>query len=104
MDRCKVDFDALEWQRPLPGARMKAFESGGRKLRLVEFARGFREPDWCRKGHIGYVLQGEMDVSFDGESVRFKEGDVIFIPPGEENRHMATVLTDVVRLVLVEDV
>jgi len=103
MDEYRADFDSLEWQTPLPGARYKAFQRGERRLRLVEFTRDFVEPDWCRAGHVGYVLDGEMDVDFDGDVVRFSAGDGLFIPPGEEHRHKATVATDVARLVLVED-
>ena len=103
MNAQKVDFGALEWQTPLPGARYKAIEQDGRRLRLVEFTKGFVEPDWCTKGHIGYVLDGVIDVDFDGTIVRFSAGEGLMIPEGKENRHKATVATDVVRLILVED-
>ena len=103
MEKCKVDFESLDWQSPLPGARYKAHQQANRKLRLVEFTRDFVEPDWCKKGHVGYVLEGEMDIDFDGEVVRFSAGHGLFIPEGEDNRHKATVVSEVVRLVLVED-
>lgn len=44
-----------------------------------------------------------MEINFSGEVVRFGPGDGLFIPAGEENKHMAKVLTETVRLVLVED-
>jgi quercetin dioxygenase-like cupin family protein len=69
----------------------------------VEFFREFVEPDWYRRGHIGYVLEGEMEIDFSGQRVLFSQGDGIFIPPGEEHKHKATVLTDVVRVILVEE-
>ena len=103
MGKCRVDFDSLPWQSPSKGARYKAFQQGNRRLRLLEFSRGFVEPDWCMKGHIGYVLDGELDIDFNGDPVHFSAGDGVFIPPGTENKHMAKVLTDVVRLILVED-
>ena len=99
----KIDFRILDWQSPLPGARYKAAQQEGRRLRMVEFTKGFVEPDWCTKGHIGYVLDGEIDVDFNGTIVRFTAGDGVMISKGEENRHKATVVTDVVRLILVED-
>ncbi len=104
MDERRIDFGALPWQTPVPGARFKASQHDQRRMRLVEFSRGFVEPDWCRKGHMGYVLSGEMDVDFDGQIVRFSAGDGVAIPAGDENRHKATVITDVVRLILIEDV
>jgi len=103
VEKCKVEFDSLPWQSPLNGARFKTFEQGNHRMRLVEFYRGFVEPDWCTKGHIGYVLDGELDIDFNGNLVRFSAGDGVFIPAGTENKHMARVLTDVVRLILIEE-
>ncbi|MHC4707131.1 MAG: hypothetical protein ACYS8I_08610, partial [Planctomycetota bacterium] len=48
-----------------------AMTEGGRKLRLVEFSKEFVEPDWCSRGHIGYVLEGQMEVNFDGKVIVF---------------------------------
>jgi hypothetical protein len=45
-----------------------------------------------------------MDVDFDGELVHFSAGDGLFIPAGAENRHVVKFLSDVVRLILVEEV
>ena len=65
----KVDFNALEWQSPMPKARFKAFESQGRRLRMVEFSKGFTEPDWCMSGHgsgrqgLPFVLELKLDGS-----------------------------------------
>ena len=103
MEQCKVDFEAIPWDQPSSGVRFKGFTQSGRQIRLVEFFKGFTEPDWCTKGHIGYVLEGRCEINFDGRVVEYGPGDGIFIPSGEETRHMARVLCDVVRVVLVED-
>ena len=103
MKQCKVDFQSMPWETPTAGVRFKAYEQGGRKLRLAEFGREFVEPDWCTKGHIGYVLEGRMEINFDGKVIVFGPGDGIFIPAGEEHRHKARVLTKSVKVVLVED-
>ena len=85
----KIDFDAIAWQSPAPGFRYKAFVHGSQRIRLVEFSEGLVEPDWCYKGHAGYVLEGELTTDFDGHIERHKAGDVIFIPAGEDDRHKA---------------
>jgi hypothetical protein len=103
LEACRVDFDALPWQSQLAGARYKVYAREGRRLRLVEFSHGFAESDWCLKGHIGYVLEGEMDVDFSGDLVHFSAGDGICISAGPESKHMVRVLSNVVRVVLVED-
>lgn len=104
MEHCKVDFRAIPWEAHAPGVRSKSFHRGGRQLRLVEFAKDFLERDWCLGAHIGYVLEGRGEIDFHGQLVSFAPGDGIFIPAGEDCRHKLTVLSDFMRIVLVEDV
>lgn len=85
----KVIFDDLPWQSPLPGLRFKAFVAGGKKLRLAEFYRELVEPDWCRKEHFGYLLEGVMEIDFQGRVETYRAGDGIFIPA--DTPHMARV-------------
>jgi ethanolamine utilization protein EutQ (cupin superfamily) len=103
MDWHRVDFESLPWQAPIDGLRFKAKQHGGKQLRLVEYTKDM-EPHWCEKGHIGYVLEGEFEIRFDSEVATFKPGDGIFIPSGSEDKHMGKVLTDMVRVIFVEDV
>jgi quercetin dioxygenase-like cupin family protein len=98
-----VDFDTLEWESPMTGLRFKAVSSGGRRLRIVEYTPAM-EMHWCENGHIGCVLDGEFEIKFDSETVIYRAGDGVFIPPGAEHRHTGKALTDVVRVVFVEDV
>jgi quercetin dioxygenase-like cupin family protein len=104
MNMHRVHFADMPWITAMAGARYKVFKHGGRQLRLVEFTKDFVEPDWCLRGHIGYVLEGEMEIDFNGDIVTYFEGDGLFIPPGEHHKHIAKVLTDYVRLVMVEDI
>jgi len=100
----KINFSTLPWQSPLPNIRFKVYEQDDKRIRLVEYSAGFEEPDWCVKGHIGYVLEGRVEIDFDGDVVNFEAGDGIFIPAGEEHKHKARPLSESVRVVLVEDV
>ena len=99
----KIDFDSLPWVSPLAGVRCKVFQSD-RQVRLVEYGREFEEPGWCTKGHTGYVIEGEFTIEFDGTAVSFGPGDVLHIPAGERHRHRAHILSEKVRIVLVEDI
>jgi hypothetical protein len=101
-EQCRIDFDAIPWQSPAAGVRQKAVVRDGRRLRLVEFAHDFVEPEPCLKGHSGYVLEGRMDLVMADRTVAFGPGDGIFIPAGPEHGHKVRVLTDVLRVVLVE--
>ena len=103
MKQYKIDFKTMSWEKPIVGVRFKAYEKDGRKLRLVEFTKEFVESDWCTKGHIGYILEGRMEIDFDGEVIVFGPGDGVFIPAGEEHKHKGRVLTDKVKAILIEE-
>ena len=98
----KIDFKTMLWETLADGVRSKAYEQDGKKLRLVEFTKEFVEPDWCVKEHIGYILEGQMELDFDGKVIVFGPGDGVFIPAGSEHKHKGRVLTDIVKVVLVE--
>ena len=104
MDQNRILFDSLEWQDGIRGARFKAFRSGNKQLRLLEFTSEFVEPDWCEKGHVGFVIQGELEIDFRGQLVKYPEGSGIFIPAGLESAHKARSTTPTVLLFLVEDI
>lgn len=104
MSPFKVDFDVLEWQSSLPGARAKVHRDGSKQIRLVEFTAEFVEPQWCEKGHIGFVLSGTLEIDFRDQTILYPEGSGLFIPAGASSAHKARSVTPVVRLVLVEDV
>lgn len=103
MSEYKIDFRLKPWEEPIVGVRMKVHEGAGLQLRLVEFTRGFVEQDWCMRGHVGYVLDGRLEVTFRGTTEFFEAGDGVFIPAGETHKHRARVLTDTTTLVLVEN-
>jgi len=103
MKQYKIDFESMEWEVPVDGVKFKAYEQDGKKLRLVEFAKEFVEPDWCTKAHIGYILEGKIEIDFDGKVITFAPGDGIFIPAGPEHKHKGRVLTDKVKAILAED-
>ena len=103
MSPFRIDFDALQWHSPLPGARFKVYREGARQLRLVEFTSEFVEPHWCEKGHVGMVLDGVLEVDFNGRLLSFPAGSGLFIPAGKGSAHKARSVTPLVRLVLMED-
>ena len=104
MEQYRKNFESMEWESPADGVRFKAYEQDGKKLRLVEFFKEFVEPDWCTNGHIGYILEGQMEIDFDGAKEVFGPGDGVFIPAGQQHKHKGRVLTDKVKAILVEDV
>ena len=98
----KVDFQSIAWETPMSGLRHKVFQEGERRLRLVEYAKDMK-PHWCEKGHVGYVLEGTLEIEFESGVLVFDAGDGIFIRPGKDHKHAARVISDRVRVVFVED-
>ncbi len=96
-----IDFNMIPWETPVTGLRMKYKIIDNRKIRLAEFSKDFVENDWCLKGHIGYVLEGSIEVNIDGKPQLFKTKEGIFIPKGLRHKHIRTLETAL--LFLVED-
>jgi len=103
MNNYRIEFNDIPWDSPARGVRVKSLQRGDKKLRLVEFTQEFVEPDWCTKGHIGLVLEGEVAININGVVQNFKAGDGLMIPSGAENRHKHHDTIKPTRLFLVED-
>jgi quercetin dioxygenase-like cupin family protein len=84
-----VHFDDLPWESPSPGVRFKTLVRGAQRLRLLEFAEGFEEPDWCTKGHAFYVLEGSLTLRTKNGETRINAGDVGFLSAGAGDAHKA---------------
>lgn len=104
MEQYKIDFESIPWEIPAEGIRSKAYKQNGKQVRLVEFTDKFVESDWCRKGHFVYILDGQLEVNFNGNIVIFDKGDGLFIPEGEKDKHIGRALTKIVRMLFVEDI
>jgi len=100
----RIEFESIEWQVLAPGARHKVVERDGKRMRLVEFTGVFVEPDWCTKAHVGYLLDGGLEITFPDRTVRLRPGDGLAVRGGVAEKHKARALGAVARLFLVEDV
>ncbi len=98
----QIDFSSIPWESPVKGVRHRVVRQGDKQLRLVEYTRDM-EPHWCEKGHIGYVLEGQLEITFENEKLIYNPGDGVFIPSGAEHKHSGRVLSEVVRVVFVEE-
>jgi glyoxylate utilization-related uncharacterized protein len=105
-NQMKIDFRKLKWEASASGARCKKMLIEDVQVRLVEFDDAFFEPDWCRKGHGGYVVSGSMNLNINGKIVPFKKGDAFFLyADKDEYQHKVEVEKGKkVRLVLFEKI
>jgi mannose-6-phosphate isomerase-like protein (cupin superfamily) len=100
----RVPFDDLPWQTSPAGVLFKAHTFGASRLRLIEITPALAHPLWCVAGHVGYVLEGDVEIEFDGRVERYRAGDGVVIPAGEADRHRPRALSARVRFVFVEAV
>ena len=103
MDSIRVDLDQIAWDNKSAGTRVKRQLRHGKQMRLIEIGPDSGEPDWCEEGHVGYILEGELETSIDGTIVRLSAGDGLIIPSGKEYRHKPKAVNGAVRLILVDD-
>lgn len=59
-----------------PGeATWRTFTVGDLRVRLVEYSPGYVADHWCDRGHVLYVLEGELETELkDGRRFTLKPG------------------------------
>ncbi|WP_367568999.1 DHCW motif cupin fold protein [Lacrimispora sp.] len=78
-----VPFCTIEWDtiKPTthPGvtgeAYWRTFEMGNIRVRMVEYTPGYFADHWCDRGHVLYVMEGELVTELeDGREFILKPG------------------------------
>ena len=53
----------------------RTFTIGDLRVRMVEYTAGYLADHWCDRGHVLYVLAGELDSELrDGRTFKLKPG------------------------------
>ena len=56
-------------------ATWRTLDIGDVRVRIVEYSPGYLADHWCDRGHILYVVEGELDTQLeDGRSFRLTQG------------------------------
>ena len=56
-------------------ALWRTFNIGDVRVRMVEYSAGYLADHWCDRGHVLYVLEGELDTELrDGRTFTLKPG------------------------------
>ena len=56
-------------------ALWRTLDIGDLRVRMVEYSPGYLADHWCDRGHVLYVLQGELDTELrDGRTFKLKPG------------------------------
>jgi hypothetical protein len=68
----------------------RTFQAGGARTRLVAYSPGFESDHACPRGHILYVMEGELEVELqDGRKFNLGPGRGFVAGDDEKNPHRA---------------
>jgi quercetin dioxygenase-like cupin family protein len=78
-----VPFTIVDWKTVEPTqhpgeqgcAAWRTFEAGNIRIRTVEYSPGYLADHWCSRGHVLYVLEGELETEL-------KDGRRFTLTPG----------------------
>jgi quercetin dioxygenase-like cupin family protein len=61
------------------------------RVRMVEYSPGYKADHWCRKGHIIYCKEGEMNTELeDGRVMLLSKGMCYFVGDNNEAHRSST--------------
>jgi len=99
MEITNVPFGVTNWSAvpttEHPGetgvAHWRTFEAGNIRVRVVEYSPGYLADHWCSRGHVLYVLSGELVTELkDGRSFTLRPGHSYQVADGEEPHRSRT--------------
>jgi quercetin dioxygenase-like cupin family protein len=94
-----VPFGVTDWsavpKTKHPGetgvAYWRTIEQGNIRVRVVEYSAGYLADHWCSRGHVLYVLSGELVTELeDGRSVTLLAGQSYQVADAEEPHRSRT--------------
>lgn len=78
-----LPFTVTDWSAVTPTehkgetgtASWRTFAIGDLRVRMVEYSPGYLADHWCDRGHVLFVLEGELDTELkDGRRFRLTPG------------------------------
>ena len=93
-----VPFIFTEWDRISPAeykgesgtSFWRVFNEGNIRVRIVEYSPGFRSDHWCSRGHVLFVLDGELGIELkDGRVFKMPVGTSFQAGDDDKNPHLA---------------
>ena len=82
-EKHRIPFDVTDWTTVSatthPGetgiAIWRTLQLGGLRIRMVEYSADYLADHWCEKGHLLFVLEGELITELrDGKKFKMTKG------------------------------
>jgi quercetin dioxygenase-like cupin family protein len=102
MDIREVPFSFTDWMKVSAQEHKgetgtsfwRTFEKGNIRVRLIDYSESFKSDHWCSRGHVLYVLQGELTIKLKNDKVYvMPEGTSFQVGNDENNPHLALTST-----------
>ena len=74
---------------PIEGVHSHLFQGENQQFVFMSFENDAEVPEHSHEGQWGVVLDGEIELTIDGEKYTFKKGDTYFIP--KDVKHAARI-------------
>ena len=77
-------------------ALWRTFTVGDLRVRMVEYSPGYLADHWCDRGHVLYVLEGELETELrDGRKFTLKPGMSYQVSDHGDASHRSSTRTGV---------
>jgi quercetin dioxygenase-like cupin family protein len=95
-------FTVTDWRKvpatSHPGetghALWRTFDIGDLRVRVVEYTPGYVADHWCDRGHVLFVLEGELDTELrDGRAFTLVSGMSYQVSAGGDSAHRSSTRT-----------
>ena len=103
-----VPFSTIDWSKLKPTVQpdkngdviSRTFEMGNIRVRMVEFPAGYQADKWYSKGHVVYVLEGDLVTELaDGQKIISTAG-TSFIVADDHGSHRGSTKKGVKLLIV----
>jgi hypothetical protein len=97
-----LPFTVTDWSKldstQHPGdsghATWRTFTAGDLRVRLVEYSPGYAANHWCDRGHVLYVLDGELETELrDGRTFKLLPGMSYQVSDSGDESHRSSTRT-----------
>ena len=92
----EIAYQSIDWSKVEPTthngapgtATWRVVETGNLRIRVVEYTPGYIADHWCERGHVVFVLQGEVINEIkDGRRPVIKAGESFVLGDGADTAH-----------------
>ena len=91
-------FRVIDWpqvpQTNHPGepgvASWHTVETGNVRARIVEYSPGYRADHWCSRGHVIFVIEGELVTEIQGGATHVLTAGMSYVVSGDLAPHRSS--------------